>query len=63
MQTTNKSDTSNSWKFQSVNLLHECYLENEEVVDEENEIFKFNRKNKTYAFMDDCEDIMMENGH
>ena len=58
-----KHATSSSWKFQSVNLLHECLLEDQEIVDKESEMLKFNKKNKIDEFMDGHEEIMKETGH
>ena len=62
-KTTKKSSTSSSWQFKTVNLLHDCLLEDQVVVDEASEMLKSNRKNKIDAFIDGREKIMTEKGH
>lgn len=47
-------------KFQTVNLLHECLLEDQKVVDEASELLKKQRKNKVDAFLEGFEKIMNE---
>ena len=57
------SGTSSSWQFKTFDLLHDCLLNDQVVVDEASEMLKSNRKNKIDAFMDGREKIMTERGH
>ena len=56
----NKVGKMGSRKFQTVNLLHECLLEDQKAVDEASELLKQQRKNKVDAFLEGFEKIMNE---
>ena len=45
-----------------MNFLHDCYLEDQDVTDEENEMLKCNRKDKI-EFLNACEETLMAKGH
>jgi len=59
-KTRNKVSKIGNRKFQTVNLLHECLLEDQKVVDEASELLKQQRKNKVDAFLEGFEKIMDE---
>ena len=43
--------------------MHECLLEDQEVVDEESELLKFDSKNKIGSFMEGYEEITTKRRH
>ena len=58
-----KSGSANNRNFRSVDMLNECVLEDQMVVDEKSEIIKSKRKMKIDEFTNDYEKIMDEKGH
>ena len=58
-----KSGSANNRNFRSVDMLNECVLEDQMVVDEKSEIIKSKRKMKIDSFTNDYEKIMNEKGH
>ena len=49
--------------FRSVDMLNECILEDQTVVDEQSEMIKTNRKHEMQEFITEHEKIMKEKGH
>ena len=57
-----KNNQSKSRQFKSVNLLDDCFLEDQEVIDEESENLKTIRKHKVDDFTNEYETILNERG-